>query len=152
MVIKTLNAFTVRNTSTGDLTSLAFGVIATVDDTLGAQLISDGLAEEYSPIVPTGSVTLTANGSYEVTLYETAVVNVGLRTITYDENGGTGTVAAQSVVAGNSAVLDDGSGLTPPTDKVFAGWATTNDATEPDVTSPYTPESDITIYAVWVDE
>lgn len=73
-------------------------------------------------------------------------------TVTYNVNGGTGSVAPVTVDAGESITLDDGSGLTAPTDKEFAGWATTDDATEADVTSPYTPSADVTLYAVWIDE
>lgn len=73
-------------------------------------------------------------------------------TVTYDVNGGTGTVAPATVDAGQSVVLDDGSGLTAPSGKQFGGWATSSSATTPDVTSPYTPTADITIYAVWVNE
>jgi len=73
-------------------------------------------------------------------------------TVTYNVNGGTGTVAPVTVDAGESITLDDGTGLTAPTGKEFAGWATTDDATTSDVTSPYTPSADVTLYAVWVDE
>ena len=47
MKIKALKAFTVRDSETGDLTSIAHGGIAEVSDTLGESLISDGLAEAY---------------------------------------------------------------------------------------------------------
>lgn len=73
-------------------------------------------------------------------------------TITYDANGGTGTVAAVTVSDGTSITLSNGTGLTAPTDKEFAGWATTDSATEANVTSPYTVSADVTLYAVWVDE
>ena len=70
-------------------------------------------------------------------------------TVTYDVNGGTGTVAPVTVDAGESITLDDGTGITPPTDETFIGWATTDDATVADVSSPYTPTADITLYAVY---
>ena len=47
MKIKALKAFTVRNSETGDLSSIAYGAIADVSDTLGQSLIEDGLAEAY---------------------------------------------------------------------------------------------------------
>lgn len=71
-------------------------------------------------------------------------------TVTYDVNGGTGTVAPVTVDAGESVTLSDGTGLTAPTDMEFAGWATESTATEADVSSPYTPTGDVTLYAVWV--
>lgn len=152
MNIKALKPFVIRDNSTGDLTSFACGEVVTVTSTLGNQLITDGLAVEVTEIVPTGTKAITANGSYDISQYADVTVNVGTLTVTYDENGGTGSVDAQTVIAGNFISLDDGTGLTPPAGKEFAGWATTSDATEPDVESPYTPTANVTLYAVWVDE
>ena len=149
MNIKALIPFTMRDASTGNLTSIACGQIANVADAVGTQLISEGLAEAYTLIEPTGSVTITANGTVDVTQYASAVVIVGTYTITYDANGGTGSVDAQTVIAGNSANLSDGTGLTAPEGKEFAGWATTDSAEEADVTSPYTPTANVTLHAVW---
>ena len=70
-------------------------------------------------------------------------------TITYNANGGTGTVAPVTVEAGDSVTLSDGTGLTAPSNKTFAGWATTADATTPNVTSPYTATESVTLYAVY---
>lgn len=177
MKIEALIPFTMRNSSTGELTSIACGQIAIVTDEVGEQLISDGLAKEFTLITPTGTKSITANGEVDVTAYALAsvavpeptgsqtitangtydikdkasvVINVGTYTITYNANGGTGSVDAQTVIAGNSASLSDGTGLTAPDSKHFAGWATTNDAETPDVTSPYTPIGDVTLYAVYV--
>lgn len=130
--------------------SMGVGEIASVVDTKASALISAGLAEEYSGgITPSGSINISANGTYDVTEKASAVVNVTVKTVTYDVNGGTGEVAAATAIAGNSITLSDGTGITPPSDKVFKGWATTNDAEAADVTSPYTVTDNITLYAVY---
>ena len=74
--IRALKAFTIRDSETGDLTSIANGAIAEVSDTLGSSLISDGLAEAYTLISPTGSIEITSNGTVDVAEYASAVVNV----------------------------------------------------------------------------
>ena len=76
MKIRALIPFTLRDPESGDLYSLACGAVTTASDELGAQLISDGLAEEYKLIEPTGTVTITENGDVDVTEYATATVNV----------------------------------------------------------------------------
>ena len=68
--------FTLRDSSTGALTSIADGQIVAVDDTLGASLIADGLAVEFTLITPTGTKSITANGEVDVTAYATANVAV----------------------------------------------------------------------------
>ena len=72
--------------------------------------------------------------------------------VTYDLMGGTGSVDDETVTAGESITLEDGTNITPPIGKEFSGWATNTSVTTPNVTSPYTPSGDITLYAVYVDE
>lgn len=76
MKIKALKAFTVRDSETGELTSIAHGAVAEVDGTLGESLISDGLAEAYTLVNPSGSITITENGTYDVAEKASAVVNI----------------------------------------------------------------------------
>lgn len=130
--------------------SMGVGEVKDVDATKASAYISGGLAEEYSGgITPSGSINIGANGTYDVTDKASAVVNVSIATVTYNVNGGTGEVAAATAIKGNTITLNDGTGITPPTDKVFKGWATTDSADAPDVTSPYTVTADITLYAVY---
>ena len=56
--------------------------------------------------------------------------------VTYNANGGTGTIEAVEVAAGESITLDDGSSLTPPEGKEFLGWAKTDSAQSATVVSP----------------
>lgn len=70
-------------------------------------------------------------------------------TVTYNVNGGTGSIDAVDVKAGDSIVLNDCSDVTAPENKEFAGWAKSASAQNPTVVSPYTPYADVTLYAVW---
>lgn len=144
MKIKALKSFT-----TADFLSMGKGWVADIDDTVAADLMTDGFAEEYKMLVPTGTINITENGTVDVAQYETAAINVGVYTVTYNVNGGTGSISDETVIAGNTIELNTGSTLTPPTDKVFSGWATTSDATAADVASPYKPTGNVTLYAVW---
>lgn len=133
--------------------SMGVGEIKDVEATKASAFISGGLAVEYTePVEPSGSINIDANGTYDVTNKASAVVNVSIATVTYNVNGGTGEVAAATAIKGNTITLNDGTGITPPEGKTFIGWATTNDATEADATSPYTVTADVTLYAVYATE
>lgn len=133
--------------------SMGVGEIADVESTKASAFIAGGLAEEYTePIEPTGSINIGANGTYDVTDKASAVVNVTTATVTYDVNGGTGSVDAVVAIKGNQITLSDGTGITAPEGKVFGGWASTADATEADITSPYTVSGDVTLYAFYSAE
>lgn len=133
--------------------SMGVGHIRAVDETKANAFISGGLAEEYTdPVEPSGSIAIGANGTYDVTDKASAVVNVTVATVTYNVNGGEGSVVAATAIKGNSINLSDGTGITPPQGKVFSGWATTSDAETADVTSPYTVTADTTLYAVYTTE
>lgn len=90
MNVKATIPFTIRNASTGELTSVADGSILSVSDEVGAQLIADNLAEEYSLITPTGTKSITENGTdIDVTTYAKVNVSVAEPTgsISITENG-----------------------------------------------------------------
>lgn len=72
--IQALKPFTLRDADTGALVSIADGSVVTMDDTLGNQLISEGLATEFTLITPTGNVEITDTAEVDVTKYATAQV------------------------------------------------------------------------------
>ena len=74
MKVRAIIPFTSRNSSTGELTSVAKGQILTVTDEAGAKLISDGLADEYTLITPTGTKSITDTAEVDVTAYAKAQV------------------------------------------------------------------------------
>lgn len=69
IVIRAIKAFTLRDASTGALTSVAHGDFAAIDETAGAALISAGLAANATK-------NITANGVVDVTGFEKVNVAV----------------------------------------------------------------------------
>ena len=151
MKIRALKAFTTRDSDTGELFSVAYDGISDVSSELGNSLITDGLAEAYTLISPTGSISISENGTFDVTQYASAEVNIPVVTLSYNSNGGVGSIATVYTSVGSSVELDSASSLTPPEGKQFAGWATSSDAASPDTTSPYKVSSNTILYAVWDD-
>lgn len=67
-------------------------------------------------------------------------------------NGGSGSIDPVTYT-GTPIELPDGTGLTGPEGKtVFKGWAKTASSQTATVTSPFTPITDTTLYAVWSAE
>lgn len=71
--------------------------------------------------------------------------------VVYDANGGTGSIASETVNAGESVTIASGSSLTPPEGTTFVGWSLTSTATTPSILAgaTYTPIADTTLYAVY---
>lgn len=74
MKIQAIIPFTLRDSSTGALTSIGDGQIVEVTDAQGAQLIADGLAVAFTLITPTGSIELKDTAETDVTAYAKAQV------------------------------------------------------------------------------
>jgi uncharacterized repeat protein (TIGR02543 family) len=70
--------------------------------------------------------------------------------ITFNNNGGSGTVATQIVAKGSSVTLPGGSGLAR-TGYTFGGWNINDSGTGANygIGSSYTPAADVTLYAMW---
>ena len=117
-----------------------------------------GESVEFNTYEIEGTVNALANGNWSktktfatkdlaVAYLEAEFGNATEYVVTYNANGGSGSVDSVTVVAGGSVVLDDGSELTY-TSHTFKGWGTNPSATQV-LTSPYTPTGDVTLYAVW---
>ena len=75
-------------------------------------------------------------------------------TVTYDvtTNGGTNAPSAVSTYVGATINVDDGSGITPPSGKIFAGWDTASSATVPDISGTYKVTASVTLYAIFITD
>lgn len=123
-----------------------------------------GESVEFATTEIEGTVAALANGNWSVAktfdsksdalsyLEELMAAPVANVTLTYNANGGTGTIDPVSVAARTAVTLNDGSTLTAPEGKEFAGWATTDNAETPNATSPYTVTENTTLYAIWVNQ
>lgn len=78
------------------------------------------------------------------------VVNLIAHKLSYDENGGTGSIESQD---GPEVVVKGSTGLTPPAGKAFARWNTKDDGTGADYVAGQTIKltKDIVLYAIWVN-
>lgn len=75
--VQAIKPFTVRNTSTGALTSYAMGEIATVSDDDYTAYTTAGLVQAYTLLTPTGNKAITENGTdIDVAAYATVSVAV----------------------------------------------------------------------------
>jgi len=78
-------------------------------------------------------------------------VTITTYTVTYNPNGGSGTIPdSQTVQSGSSVQLRSGSGLSKSS-FIFGGWNTNTSGTGTNYSagSSFTPTSDITLYAKW---
>ena len=84
-------------------------------------------------------------GGKDITLHE-------YRTLAYNANGGTGTVNSSQVLESTTTTLNDGTGLTHPDGKIFAGWNTLPEGGGEfyDAGGTLTmPAGNLTLYALW---
>ena len=120
-----------------------------------------GESVEFATTEIEGTVAALKNGKWSVAktfatkseamTYLNGLMEASSYTVTYDANGGTGSISAATVTPGQSITLSDGTGLTAPEGKTFSGWATGASAESANVTSPYTPTGNVTLYAVWAN-
>ena len=140
----------------------------------------DGSDPTPGPVVPAGTVTLTANGTHDVARYEFAEVDVpgetkGVAVVTYDLNGADGTAPAAEAFAMGGVTVDGvtysntprlkwrytatdtdvywsgGGHAAIPSGKRFAEWNTEPDATDGYTQLPTAISGNVTVYAIWRD-
>jgi uncharacterized repeat protein (TIGR02543 family) len=97
----------------------------------------------------TVTITLGSTGHKNYTANWTIITY----TVTFNANGGSGSVSAITTQAGTSITLPDGSELTKA-DSTFGGWNTENDGTGTNYAAgaSYTPTDNVTLYAKWVKD
>ena len=150
---------------------------------MGSNLLDapmDGSDPTPGGIVPTGTVELTANGTYDVARYEFAEVDVpgettGVAVVTYDLNGAEGTAPAAEAFAMGGVTVDGvtysntprlkwrytetdtdiywsgGGHAVIPSGKTFAEWNTNPNATDGWTQMPTAIDGNVTVYAIWKD-
>ena len=97
-----------------------------------------------SEIMATGNMTITA------VWQDNGVAPIQTYTVSFDANGGSGTMANQTVNAGSTFTLPACS-FTGPNNYTFKAWLVGTDTTERAVGYQFTVNSNVTVSAVWQD-
>ena len=97
-----------------------------------------------SEIMATGNMTITA------VWQDDGVAPIQTYTVSFDANGGSGTMANQTVNAGSTFTLPACS-FTGPNNYTFKAWLVGTDTTERAVGYQFTVNSNVTVSAVWQD-
>ena len=108
-----------------------------------------------------GTVTALLNGDWSIAKefdtraealnYLEGLMGTGV-TLTYNANGGTGSIDPVVAEKNSSVTLSNGTGLTAPEGKVFGGWMTSASGTEAITGPTYTVAANTTLYAKWNDQ
>ncbi len=92
------------------------------------------------------TASMTKNGEYILAVKPTTC------TVSFDANGGYGTMQIATVKIGDSYTLPDCT-FTPPSNKTFSSWAIgSTDGTKAAANSTYTFTTDTTVYALWTNK
>ena len=120
-----------------------------------------GESLEFGTSELTGQVTCLANGDWSTTKTFDSMAEAQTfldsffgaataATVTFNVNGGSGTIPAVSTYVGATIPVSTGAGITPPSNKHFVGWDTTSTATTPDIQGLYeVTAASVTLYAIY---
>lgn len=153
--LETLEAYVVTfgaNSGSGTVDPVACAKGATVELPAGTGLTRSGYRfGGWAATAGAASAAYQAGDSLAATADTTLYAYwIQQFTVSYDANGGTGSIDSETIDAGESVTLPDGTELTAPADKQFAGWGAASDSTTA-LTSPYMPDQTRTLYAIWDD-
>ena len=135
------------NVSTFGLTKVGYKFVGWGTSANGGTVFD----QNNTKLLPTDITSKIKAGSCSITLY--AIWEPILYTVKFDTNGGEGGPAAFKTEAGGTFVFPEGSPV--KTGYTFLGWATQNNATQPEPESELIPgkklkvSKDTVYYAVW---
>ena len=135
------------NVSTFGLTKVGYKFVGWGTSANGGTVFD----QNNTKLLPTDITSKIKTGSCSITLY--AIWEPILYTVKFDTNGGEGGPAAFKTEAGGTFVFPEGSPV--KTGYTFLGWATQNNATQPEPESELIPgkklkvSKDTVYYAVW---
>ena len=135
------------NVSTFGLTKVGYKFVGWGTSANGGTVFD----QNNTKLLPTDITSKIKTGSCSITLY--AIWEPILFTVKFDTNGGEGGPAAFKTEAGGTFVFPEGSPV--KTGYTFLGWATQNNATQPEPESELIPgkklkvSKDTVYYAVW---
>ena len=125
------------------------------DNTETIQIFRMETQVQVGDLITVTGVMDTYNDIRQVGAGATAIITGVLEiTISYDANGGTGSIVPMSITAGQNIDLADGTIFTAPAGKEFKGWSLDKNAANPTYGSGDVSKffENVTLYAVWVDE
>lgn len=90
-------------------------------------------------------------GKYNINNVITDAETLKEYTVTYNTNGGIGTITSQTGNVGQNVILVDGKNLSAPSGKHFKGWCLDSNGTGTIYNSSSTQsfDEDVTLYAIW---
>lgn len=129
---------------------------STVADGLGGKglTVSEAIdaLELDGGITPTGMLTITENtgdDGIDISQYAYVDVRVNPYLITCDANNGVDDDTYIATTRNEVTQLPDGTGLTAPSGKTFAGWSLDSAGQQPIDSGTIQVTEDTTVYAVW---